>query len=248
MKSPIWIIGASEGIGAALALRLSREGGPLILSARSEGRLSQLAESLNCPTHCIPMDVTDLPSIKAAWENASPLAPTTIIYCAGDYTPMGSESIQIEKAQRMVEVNLLGAMKVLSFCLPPLIQNNQGHIVLIGSIAGYRGLPNSFGYGASKAGLIHLAENLKSDLGKTNLKIQVINPGFVKTRLTNMNSFTMPSIQTPEQAAEEIFKAMNSNAFESRFPFVFGNLLKFIGSLPSFLFFPLMNLIKTKKD
>jgi short-subunit dehydrogenase len=143
----------------------------------------------------------------------------------------------------MMNVNVRGAFRVLGCIIPEFRKRKEGHIVLIGSIAGYRGLPNSLGYGASKAALIHLAENLKSELLDDNIKVQVINPGFVKTRLTDQNTFFMPSLMTPEKAAVSITKAMEGNPFESHFPFLFANVLRWIGRLPYGLYFRLVKFL-----
>jgi short-subunit dehydrogenase len=153
---------------------------------------------------------------------------------------MSAENFKLDVAEQMINVNLTGALRVLKMVIPMLIQHQQGHIVLIGSIAGYRGLPNAIGYGASKAGLIHLAENLKCDLAQHNIKVQVINPGFVKTQLTDKNTFSMPFILSPEQAAKQIVTAMTNKSFESRFPFVFANGLKLLSKLPYWLYFYLI--------
>jgi short-subunit dehydrogenase len=223
----IWLIGASEGIGRALAMELSKDN-LLILSARNKERLEDLS-----PYRCFPLDVMD--------ENITlPERVDTVIYCTGYYKPMSSKEIDLSEALKMIDVNFTGAVKVLNAVIPDFIAKKQGHIVLIGSIAGYTGLPNSFGYGASKAALIHLAENLKCDLSKYNIKVQVINPGFVKTRLTDLNNFSMPSIMTPEMAAKKIVKYMNTGKFDSRFPFWFGNLVRCLKYLPYWLYFKLL--------
>ncbi len=243
----IWLIGASEGIGRALAKALSKEENNfLILSARSQDRLEELSKALVKKNLPISLDVSNKESILNAWNEIKKQCGTidTFIYCAGYYKPMSSIAMNIEDIEKMIDVNLTGATRALNCIIPEFINKKQGHIVLIGSIAGYRGLPNSLGYGASKAGLIHLAENLKCDLSNYNLKIQIINPGFVKTRLTNLNKFYMPSIMTPEDAAKKIIKNMNNNQFESRFPFLFANFLKIISMLPYWLYFSITKKIK----
>jgi short-subunit dehydrogenase len=188
------------------------------------------------------LDVCDKDSVTHAWEELTQTFTTidTVIYCAGAYEVMSAENFKLDVAEQMINVNLTGALRVLKMVIPMLIQHQQGHIVLIGSIAGYRGLPNAIGYGASKAGLIHLAENLKCDLAQHNIKVQVINPGFVKTQLTDKNTFSMPFILSPEQAAKQIVTAMTNKSFESRFPFVFANGLKLLSKLPYWLYFYLI--------
>lgn len=242
----IWLIGATEGIGRALALELGKDKNNfLILSGRNNDRLVELSKNFD-DTLLMPLDVTNKQSVISAWEEIKNKATTidTVIYCAGYYKPMSAINMEIDEIETMIDVNLTGAMRSLSCVIPEFVDKKKGHIVLIGSVAGYRGLPNSLGYGSSKAGLIHMAENLKCDLSEHGIKVQVINPGFVKTRLTDLNKFKMPSIMTPEDAAKCIVSNMNKNAFESRFPFLLGNLLKLMGNLPYWLYFFLSRRIK----
>jgi len=238
----IWLVGASEGIGRALALELANKGFGLILSARNKDRLEELKAEIGKSAIAIPLDVRDSASVKSAWTEieAKKKNINTIIYCAGYYKPMSALDFDLLEAEKMIDINLTGALRILDHIIPHFISKNQGHIVLIGSIAGYRGLPNAMGYGPSKAGLIHLAENLECDLSKHGIKIQVINPGFVKTRLTDLNDFSMPSIISAEQAAIQIVGKMQSNKFESRFPFLFAGFLKILSKLPYFLYFKIV--------
>ncbi len=243
----IWIIGASEGIGRALAVELANDKENfLILSARNTERLKELSDNLNSESLLIPIDVTNKESVLNGWQKIKEKSITIdrIVYCAGYYKPMSAESMEIDEIEKMICVNLTGAIRVLNLVIPEFIKQKRGDIILIGSIVGYRGLPNSLGYGSSKAGIINLAESLKCDLSGLGIKVQVINPGFVKTRLTDLNKFYMPSIMLPEQAAKYITKAMKTNCFESRFPFLFANFLKLASKLPYWLYFILAKIIK----
>jgi len=247
MSEKIWIIGASEGIGRALAQELSRDNNnQLILSARNSGRLDELSKDWVCKPLLVPLDLCDDDSVLKAWDSIhkSIGGIDKVIYCAGYYKPMSAENMELYEIQKMIDVNLIGVTRVLSCLVPEFIQQKSGHIILIGSIAGYIGLPRSMGYGASKSGLIHLAENLQCDLSHHNIKTQVINPGFVKTRLTDLNNFSMPSIMTPEEAAVHIIRAIERGKFESRFPFLLANSLKLISYLPYWLYFKLAKLIR----
>jgi short-subunit dehydrogenase len=246
----IWIIGASEGIGRAVAEELSKDkNNELILSARNSERLAELSKDLRGERLLVPLDVSAKESVLRGWQVIKKSIGTidTIIYCAGYYKPMSAEDMEIDEIEKMIDVNLVGAIRILNSVIPEFIKKRSGHIVLIGSIAGYIGLPRSMGYGASKAGLIHLAENLQCDLASHNIKIQVINPGFVKTRLTDLNNFRMPSIMTPEEAATHIIKAIERGGFESRFPFFVANFLKLISKLPYWLYFRLAKRIKNQE-
>lgn len=239
----VWLIGASEGIGAALATKLAGACGHLILSARSEEKLTRLSSALAGNVSVIPLDVTDMATVSRAWEqlHEQEHLPDIVIYNAGTYVPMDATHFDLSKAEHMVDVNLHGALRVLSVVLPYFVSRDSGHIALVASVAGYRGLPGAIGYGMSKAALIHLAENLKADLSHTSIRVQVINPGFVKTRLTALNDFPMPCIITPEKAAKYIMQGLQRDAFEIHFPKRFSLLLKFVSLLPDRLYFSLLH-------
>lgn len=242
----IWLIGASEGIGRALALRLSLDKNNfLILSARNQESLTELSKNIE-NSLVTYLDVRDAQSIADSYSiiKKNNLKVDSVIYLAGFYEPMSALEIRIAEVEKMVDVNLIGAIRVMSILVPDFIKRKEGHIVLIGSVAGYRGLPNSIGYSVSKAGMINFAESLKCDLAEYKINIQVINPGFVKTRLTDKNNFKMPFIMSPEKAADNIIKIMQSHKFEARFPFIFANLVKFLSILPYWLYFKIVKLMK----
>jgi short-subunit dehydrogenase len=245
----IWLIGASEGIGRAVARELGKNvDNSLILSARNEERLLDLSSELEASSIICPLDVGDSQSVEDCWKEIVNKKTTidTIIYCAGYYAPMTAENIDVAQIEKMINVNLVGAVRVLSQAVPEFIGKKSGHIVLISSIAGYRGLPNDTGYGSSKSGLIHLAENLNCDLSEYGIKVQLISPGFVRTRLTDLNNFRMPSLMSTEQAAKHIVKAIESKHFEIRFPFLFANCLKLLSLLPYSVYFWLMRKIRAR--
>lgn len=240
----IWLIGASEGIGEALFLELLKNSqNRIIISARNKEKLGQLALVDKSRVTSLPLDVSDNLSVSEASKQLINLQIDKIIYCAGYYKPLSCGAPELDEALKMLEVNLIGAFRALQLVIPKFIDQKSGSIVLVGSVAGFRGLPNAYGYGASKAGLIHLAENLRCDLAKFNIKVQVINPGFVKTRLTDLNKFKMPSIISPEQAAKYIVRAMETNKFESSFPLIFSSSLKMLAMLPYRAYFWLMKLV-----
>ena len=240
-----WLVGASEGLGRALATALHHAGANLILSARSGNRLAALADSLNGTTSgtaggssgnamVLELDVTDPGSVADAAEAAG--AVDGVIYCAGQYTPLTAQTWDPAAVQTMCEVNFLGALRLLGHVVPRMAREDRGHIVLIGSLAGFRGLPGAIGYGASKSALMHLGENLLADLHQTQVRVQVVNPGFIKTRLTAKNDFAMPFIQTPEEAAAQVLKAMQGRRFSTSFPAPFSWLFRFARILPQGLF------------
>lgn len=237
----VWLIGASEGIGAALAEKLAAEGAVLTLSARNAERLQELCARLSGSGHRAAVaDVTSLESVAQAWHAFGTSVPDMVIYNAGTYKPMDVQHFELEPVESMLDVNLRGAFRVVSLVIPEFLQRNAGHLVLVGSVAGYRGLPSAMGYGASKAGIMHLAENLKADLKGTKIRVQLVSPGFVKTRLTDMNDFKMPCMITAEKAAQYIVEGLGSSRFEIHFPKRFSFVLKLLSLLPAWLYFRLI--------
>ncbi|WP_137700050.1 SDR family NAD(P)-dependent oxidoreductase [Marimonas lutisalis] len=228
-----WIVGASEGLGRALAKALDRKGARLILSARSRGRLEELAAELG-PARVVPMDVSDANSVAQAVKLAGEV--DGLIYCAGFYEPLSVQEWDADAVEAMADVNFNGALRVLGHVAPKMAGSGHGHLVMIGSLAGFSGLPGAIGYGASKAALMHLAENMQADLRGTGLKVQVINPGFIRTRLTEKNRFNMPFIMDPEEAADRVVRAMESRRFSTSFPRLFSWLFRAGRFLPRGLF------------
>ncbi|MGR3762163.1 SDR family NAD(P)-dependent oxidoreductase [Roseobacteraceae bacterium NS-SX3] len=232
-----WIIGASEGLGRALAKALDAEGVSLVVSARSIGRLEDLAQQLRSASP-VPMDVTCPQSVAQAVAEAGEI--DAVLYCADAYEPLRAQDWRPDAAETMCEVNFTGALRVLGRVVPRFVQKGRGRIVLIGSLAGFAGLPGAIGYGASKAALMHLGENLHADLLNSGVTVQVINPGFIETRLTRKNDFRMPMIQPPGQAAAACLKAVKSGRFRTSFPAPFSWLFLLGRILPHGLFARLM--------
>jgi short-subunit dehydrogenase len=230
-----WLVGASEGLGRALAEALSREGVALVLSARSAERLAELAASLSGPAEVLPMDVADRTSVRAAADRLGEI--DGLIFLAGVYWPQAAQQWNAEQVEAMLDVNLTGAARVLGAVVPGMVARGRGHVVLTGSLAGFRGLPGAIGYGASKAGLMSLAESLAADLHGTGVEVQLVNPGFVRTRLTDKNDFAMPAIMEPEAAAQAILGHMRSRRFRLSFPFGFSLFFRLSRLIPDALWF-----------
>ena len=225
-----WLIGASEGLGRALAVELDKMGTRLVISARSEGRLKSLAKELVHDPRILTMDVTSAGSVQAAVNAVGEV--DGIVYLAGAYEPMTAQDWDAEMAERVSDVNFMGAVRVFGRAMPGIVARGRGHLVLIGSLAGYRGLPGAIGYGASKAGLIHLAETMQADLWHTDIRVQLLNPGFIRTRLTEKNSFKMPFLLDSDEAARIVCKLMRKPGFKHDFPYVFSLFFRLGRLLP----------------
>jgi len=230
----IWLIGASEGLGREVARLLNAEGAKLFLSARNETSLRDLCHEMLDATP-LPLDVTNAESIRSAYALIEYL--DVIIYNAGAYDPMPTQNWDTDKALRMIDVNLNGCLRAVGEVLPDMLANRSGHIVLIGSLSAYGGLPKAIGYGASKAAVASIAETMRHDLKGTGVEVQLINPGFIKTRLTDKNDFKMPQLLTPINAAQHVIKGMRKNTFRYDFPCPFSGIIKLFTSLPDFIRF-----------
>lgn len=229
-----WLVGASEGLGRSLAQLMSRSGVELVLSARSEDKLQSLAAELPGPSSVVTVDIANRASVEAAAAEVGHV--DGIVFLAGVYSPMTAQEWDADKVEAMFDVNLTGAARVLGQTIGPMVDRDAGHIVLIGSLSAYRGLPGAIGYSASKAGLMALAESMHGDLRKTNVEVQLANPGFIKTRLTDQNEFDMPFIMEPETAAQEVFEHMNTDHFLKAFPFGFSLVFRLSRFLPTALY------------
>lgn len=233
MGKKYWIVGASEGLGRALAIALDKAGAELILSARNKPRLQELADRLS-HARIVGIDVTDAGSVEHAVGQVGQC--DGVIYSVGMYEPVSAQIWDAQAVEAMCDVNFVGAVRLLGRLVPKFVAQDSGHIVIIGSLAGFRGLPGAIGYGASKSGLMHFAQTLQADLYHTGVKVQLINPGFVQTRLTQKNDFAMPQIMTPEDAASRVVKAMLSDRFQTNFPAPFSWLFTLGRFLPESVF------------
>ncbi len=247
-----WLVGASAGIGRNLALCLAKAGVAVVASARDGEALARVVATME-PVQtasgghsAVPFDVTDSAGVMQAFDRIGDV--DGVIYCAAAYEPMSARRPNLDTLETMADVNFTGALRVLAACVPAFCRRGSGHVVLLGSLAGYRGLPDAWGYGATKAALIHLAENLRLDLRGSGVRVQVCNPGFVATRLTDKNSFPMPFIMTPEAAAERVARGMAQQRFEIAFPRIMTAAFKLLAALPRPVYFALMRMAGSKMD
>ncbi|MDP1530620.1 MULTISPECIES: SDR family NAD(P)-dependent oxidoreductase [Burkholderiales] len=244
----VWLVGASSGIGRATAQALHAQGAQVIVSARDAAALDDFA-SQHAGAQAVPLDVTDAPAVKRAAQALLTQGPLdAVVYCAGHYRAMTAVRLDLPDLLRHNQVNYLGALHVLDAVLPGLLaqpQDRRGHISLMASVAGYRGLPNSLAYGPTKAALINLAETLYLDLHAQGVGVSLVNPGFVETPLTAQNSFKMPALISPAQAAQAILKGWARGQFEIHFPKRFTFWLKMLRCLPYPVYFALTRRLKS---
>lgn len=230
-----WLVGASEGLGRALALRMSQAGAELILSARNSQRLVELSADLPGPSQVLTMDIADTDSVARAGPKLRDI--DGVVFLAGVYWPMPATDWNGADALAMANINFTGAFRVLDQVMEQFLAVDKGHIVITGSLSGFRGLPRSIGYSASKAGVMALAESLYADLRTTGIRVQIANPGFIKTRLTDKNSFNMPFIMSADEAADHMMRHMRSTRFKCSFPTLFSWLFRFSQFLPDWLYY-----------
>jgi NAD(P)-dependent dehydrogenase (short-subunit alcohol dehydrogenase family) len=237
----VWIVGASTCIGRATASLLHARGAQVIVSARSVPALQSFVDQ-HPGSLALPLDVTDRQAVQAAHDQALRQARAgrldLVMYCAGHYVPMRAETFDLDEVLRHERINLDGAWHVLAAALPTVRRQRSGHLSLVASVAGFRGLPKALAYGPTKAALNNLAETLYLDLQPEGIGVSVINPGFVQTPMTAQNDFAMPALLTPEQAAQAIVAGWGSGRFEIHFPWRFTLWLKLLRHLPHRWYFP----------
>jgi len=230
-----WLVGASEGLGRALALKMSAAGAEVILSARNADRLKDLAAEMPGKTQVIPVDVSDAESVADAAAEAGRI--DGLVYLAGVYWPQPAQKWNAREVEMMCDINFTGGARCVGAVIRQMVDRDAGHIVLTGSLSGFRGLPGAIGYSASKSGLMALAESMYADLRLTGVDVQVANPGFIRTRLTDKNDFQMPFIMEPDEAAQAMFDHMNSDHFKKSFPWLFSLLFRFSQVWPDWFYY-----------
>lgn len=236
----VWLVGASTGIGRAVAEQLHAKGAQVIVSARSAAPLKELAAQC-AGLQTIQLDATDQAAVNAAalqLQQAGDL--DLMMYCAGIYQPHRAQALSSEVMAQHMNVNYLGAVYVTQAVLPQMLATKRGHLSYVSSVAGFRGLPKSLAYGPTKAAMINMAEALYIDLHDEGMGVSVINPGFVETPLTSQNTFHMPALIKPAQAATEIIAGWEAGSFEMHFPKRFTTWLKLLRSAPYGMYFKAM--------
>ena len=236
----IWIIGASSGIGEACAQAFIKAGAKVALSSRRAERLNTVAQSA-VPGQALvfPLDVTQQEQLISAYQGILETwgGLDLLLFVSGVYTPLRADNFEFEIAQKTIDANLLGPMRAVSVVLPNMLKEQAGHIAIVGSVAGYSGLPKALAYGPSKAGIINFCETLYYDLLPQGVSVHMISPGFVATEATAQNDFEMPALITADEAAKEILNGIQAGEFDIHFPKRFSGFLKFLRILPYPLYF-----------
>jgi NAD(P)-dependent dehydrogenase (short-subunit alcohol dehydrogenase family) len=235
----VWITGASSGIGKSLAIKFANEGWQVAASARRENLLLELNKN-NPKIHSFPLDVTDKIQCKKVFDKIIEKFETIdlCVFSTGIHDPQSEKKISEEKIREIMEVNFFGTLNCIMSVNKYFREKNSGHISIVSSVAGYRGLPAASGYCASKAALTSLAESLYFDFKRHNVRISLVSPGFIKTPMTDKNQFPMPMIKSAEYAAEKMFLGLTKkNAFEIHFPLAFTTIMKFLKIMPNWMYF-----------
>ena len=241
-KKTIWITGGSTGIGKALAIKFANKGWNVAVSARRVELLDELSSNYE-NISSFPLDVTDkakcvevFNQIKTNFENID-----ICFFSTGTWNPKKEKEIDVEQMEDVFKVNFFGTVNSIKAVEQYYRERKSGIITIVSSIAGYRGLPNSTGYGPSKSALNNLAESLYFDFKRYNVRVCLVSPGFIKTPMTDKNDFKMPFLKTPEFAADQIYDGLiNRNVFEIHFPKALTLTLKLFSFLPSKLYFKLV--------
>ena len=231
-----WLVGASEGLGLALAHKLKARGAEVVLSARGAEGLARASAELG-GVQVVAVDVASRADVARAAAEVGTV--DGVVFLAGVYWPMTAQAIDAEKLEAMCNVDFTGCARVVAEVLPAMVAKGAGHLVITGSLSGYRGLPGAVGYAASKAGAMVLAECLYADLRGTGVKVQLANPGFIATRLTAKNAFNMPFLMQPEEAAAHMIRLMESKRFKASFPGLFALLFRLGNFLPDWAYYRL---------
>ena len=241
-KKTIWITGGSTGIGKALAIKFSNKGWNVAISARRVELLNELSNQHE-NISAFPLDVTDKIKCKEVFDQIINKY-TNIDICffsTGTWNPKKEKDIDVEQIEEVFKVNFFGTVNSIKVVEQFFKDKKSGIITIVSSIAGYRGLPNSTGYGPSKSALNNLAESLYFDFKRFNVRVCLVSPGFIKTPMTDKNDFKMPFLKTPEYAANKIYDGLiNKDNFEIHFPKILTVILKILSFLPSKIYFYLV--------
>jgi NADP-dependent 3-hydroxy acid dehydrogenase YdfG len=236
----VWVIGATSGIGEACAIALLAAGASVALSGRRIANLQTVAQHGKPEQSMVlPLDVTEPNAIEQAYQDliAQWGQLDLLLFVSGIYIPLRADNFEMQSAEKIINANVLGPMRAVAAVLPNMLARQSGHIAIVGSVAGYSGLPKALAYGPSKAAMINFCETLFYDLQPRGIGVHMISPGFVKTEATAQNDFEMPALITSEEAAKHILDGIRDGVFDIHFPKRFSGFLKFLRLLPYPIYF-----------
>ena len=221
---------------------MQAKGWNVAVSARREELLNELSDQYE-NISAFPLDVTDkqkcaevFDQIKKKYEDID-----ICFFSTGTWNPKKEKEIDVEQIEEVFKINFFGTVNTIKAVEQYFRDRKKGTITIVSSIAGYRGLPNSTGYGPSKSALNNLAESLYFDFKRFGVRVCLVSPGFIKTPMTDKNDFKMPFIKTTDYAANKIYDGLiNKNVFEIHFPKSLTIILKILSFLPSKLYFSLV--------
>ena len=241
-KKTIWITGGSTGIGKALAIKFANEGWNVAISARRENLLKEISEKYE-NIHSFQLDVTNKNKCNEVFDDIKNKFNNVDIcfFSTGTWNPKKEKDIDVEQIEDVFKVNFFGTVNSIKAVEKYFKEKKSGIITIVSSIAGYRGLPNSTGYGPSKSALNNLTESLYFDFKRFGVRVCLVSPGFIKTPMTDKNDFKMPFLKTAEYAAEKIYDGLiKKNVFEIHFPKSLTLILKILSFLPNRIYFSLI--------
>ncbi len=227
------VTGASDGIGAAFTKLLIKNGWKVIGISRSISKLRKVSKSISSNKQSFKYfscDVQDFEKLKSIVKDIE--VPDLLFLNAGIYSPVNASEINLDVYKKHLNINYLGVLNCYEAFLPGLISNQDGHIIIMSSVSGWIGLPKAAAYGPTKAALRSFAQSIRYDLNRKGIKIQLCSPGFIETQATSINDFYMPGLMNVDDAANLIFKYMNSKKFEFSFPFSFSIFMKIFSLIP----------------
>jgi short-subunit dehydrogenase len=240
----LWVTGAGKGIGRAVAWEYAARGWAVAVSARTQADLDALAADVaqaKLPGRIVAFaaDVTDHDAMKQTFKaiehEIGPL--DQVIFNAGTHIPNKIADFSVAPFRTLMEINFMSVVNGLSAVVPTFVARGGGHVAVMSSVAGYGGLPLASAYGASKAALINMCEALKPELDQAGVTLTLICPGFVRTPLTEKNTFAMPFRISADDAARRIYNGMAKGTFEIAFPWLFVTILKVLRMVPYALYF-----------
>lgn len=238
----VFLTGASSGIGEALAIEIVKKGAIVGLLARREDLLKEIirkCETVGGKARYFAADVTDYEAVKAAADSLqNEFGQIDILIANAGIGGNNKETRNLEPAavKKVIDINLLGAVNSVSAVLPRMLEKKSGQLVAISSLAGFRGLPKSAAYSASKAGMTAFFESVRLDVQHQGVSVTIIQPGFIKTPLTSGRANKMPFLMELENSIPHFLKAIEKKKKFAAFPWQLATIVRAGKFFPSWLY------------